>query len=72
MTTTTEEIPQLLKNLRLRKMAVTIENELQAARKSSLPTATSWFDSCAPSGWISRKENYKRESAVHISPSFGL
>ena len=35
MSTTSEEIPQLLKNLRLHKMAATLESELAAARKSS-------------------------------------
>ena len=35
MSTTNEEIPQLLKNLRLRKMAAILETELAAARKSS-------------------------------------
>jgi len=35
MSTTSEEIPQLLKNLRLYKMAAVIEAELAAARKSA-------------------------------------
>jgi hypothetical protein len=36
MSTISEEIPQLLKNLRLHKMAAIVETELAVARKSSL------------------------------------
>jgi hypothetical protein len=37
-----EDLQQLLKNLRLRKMAEIIESELEAARKKS-PSYTDWL-----------------------------
>ncbi|MBV8773986.1 MAG: IS21-like element helper ATPase IstB [Deltaproteobacteria bacterium] len=55
MTTTTEEIPQLLKNLRLCKMAATLENELQAARKSS-PSYSDFLARLLRAEWLDQQQ----------------
>lgn len=55
MTTTNEEIPQLLKNLRLRKMATTLESELQAARKSS-PSYSDFLVRLLRAEWLDQQE----------------
>ncbi len=55
MTATTEEIPQLLKNLCLRKMAATLEGELQAARKSS-PSYSDFLARLLRAEWLDQQE----------------
>jgi len=55
MTATTEEIPQLLKNLRLRKMAATLEGELQAARKSA-PSYSEFLARLLRAEWLDQQE----------------
>ncbi len=55
MTTTTEELPQLLKNLRLRKMAAILESELQAARKSS-PSYSDFLVRLLRAEWLDQQE----------------
>ena len=67
----TEKIQQLLKNLRLRKMAEIVEGELATARKTS-PSYTSWPDCCGRSGSINRKEGYNHASSTLTCPSVDL
>jgi DNA replication protein DnaC len=55
MTATTEEIPQLLKNLRLRKMAATLEGELQAARMSA-PSYSDFLARLLRAEWLDQQE----------------
>jgi DNA replication protein DnaC len=55
MSTTSEEIPQLLKNLRLHKMAATVENELAAARKSS-PSYSDFLARLLRAQWLDQQE----------------
>jgi DNA replication protein DnaC len=55
MTATTEEIPQLLKNLRLRKMAATLEAELQAARMSA-PSYSDFLARLLRAEWLDQQE----------------
>jgi DNA replication protein DnaC len=55
MSTTNEEIPQLLKNLRLRKMAAILETELAAARKSS-PSYSDFLVRLLQAEWLNQQE----------------
>src|SRR5437660_11463995 len=55
MSTTSEEIPQLLKNLRLHKMAATLEAELAAARKSS-PSYSDFLARLLRAEWLDQQE----------------
>jgi DNA replication protein DnaC len=55
MSTTSEEIPQLLQNLRLYKMAATLESELAAARKSS-PSYTDFLARLLRAEWLDQQE----------------
>ena len=55
MTTTTEEIPQLLQNLRLRRTAAILESELQAARKSS-PSYSDFLVRLLRAEWLDQQE----------------
>jgi DNA replication protein DnaC len=55
MTTTGEEIPQLLQNLRLYKMAATLESELAAARKSS-PSYSEFLARLLHTEWLDQRE----------------
>jgi DNA replication protein DnaC len=55
MSTTSEEIPQLLQNLRLYKMASTIESELAAARKSS-PSYSDFLARLLRAEWLDQQE----------------
>jgi DNA replication protein DnaC len=55
MSTTNEEIPQLLKNLRLLKIAETLENELAAARKSS-PSYSEFLARLLRAEWLHQQE----------------
>jgi DNA replication protein DnaC len=55
MSTTSEEIPQLLKNLRLYKTATTIEAELGAARKSS-PSYSDFLAKLLRAEWLYQQE----------------
>src|SRR6266436_2585879 len=55
MSTTSEEIPQLLKNLRLRKMAAILETELAAARKSS-PSYSDFLVRLLQAEWLNQQE----------------
>src|SRR6266700_7273676 len=64
MTTTTEEIPQLLKNLRLRKMAATLEGELQAARKSS-PSYSDFLVRLLRAEWLDQQERKLQARIKH-------
>jgi len=55
MSSTSEEIPQLLQNLRLYKMAATLESELAAARKSS-PSYTDFLARLLRAEWLDQQE----------------
>ena len=55
MSTTSEEIPQLLQNLRLYKMAATVESELAAARKSS-PSYSDFLARLLRAEWLDQQE----------------
>jgi len=55
MSTTSEEIPQLLQNLRLYKMAATVESELAAARKSS-PSYTDFLARLLRAEWLDQQQ----------------
>ena len=55
MSTTSEEIPQLLQNLRLYKMAATVESELAAARRSS-PSYTDFLARLLRAEWLDQQE----------------
>ena len=55
MSTPREEIPQLLKNLRLHKMAAIIETELAAARKSS-PSYSDFLVRLLQAEWLNQQE----------------
>jgi len=55
MSTTSEEIPQLLQNLRLYKMAATLESELAAARKSS-PSYSDFLARLLRAEWLDQQQ----------------
>jgi DNA replication protein DnaC len=55
MSTSQEEIPQLLNNLRLRKMAAVLETELQSARKSS-PSYSDFLVRLLRAEWLDQQE----------------
>jgi DNA replication protein DnaC len=55
MSTTSEEIPQLLQNLRLYKMAATVESELAAARKSS-PSYSDFLARLLRAEWLDQQQ----------------
>jgi DNA replication protein DnaC len=55
MSTTSEEIPQLLQNLRLYKMAATVESELAGARKSS-PSYSDFLARLLRAEWLDQQE----------------
>ena len=55
MSTTSEEIPQLLKNLRLHKMAAILETELAAARKGS-PSYSDFLVRLLQAEWLNQQE----------------
>jgi DNA replication protein DnaC len=55
MSTPSEEIPQLLKNLRLHKMAAILETELAAARKSS-PSYSDFLVRLLQAEWLNQQE----------------
>lgn len=55
MTTSSEEIPQLLKNLRLHKMAATVESELVVACKSS-PSYSDFLVRLLRAEWLDQQE----------------
>ena len=55
MSTTSEEIPQLLQNLRLYKMAATLESELAAARKGS-PSYSDFLARLLRAEWLDQQE----------------
>ena len=55
MSTTSEEIPQLLQNLRLYKMAATVESELAAARRSS-PSYSDFLARLLRAEWLDQQE----------------
>jgi DNA replication protein DnaC len=55
MSTPNEEIPQLLKNLHLHKMAAIIEAELAAARKSS-PSYSDFLVRLLQAEWLNQQE----------------
>jgi DNA replication protein DnaC len=55
MSTTSEEISQLLKNLRLYKMVATVESELAAARKSS-PSYSDFLARLLRAEWLDQQE----------------
>ena len=55
MSSTSEEIPQLLQNLRLYKMAATVESELAAARKSS-PSYSDFLARLLRAEWLDQQE----------------
>ena len=70
----TEEIQQLLKNLRLRKIAEMIESELAAARKTS-PSHTDLLARLLRAEWLDQQERrYKPASSMLTCPSsdFGV
>jgi DNA replication protein DnaC len=50
-----EDLQQLLKNLRLRKMAEIIESELEAARKKS-PSYTEWLARLLRAEWLDQQQ----------------
>jgi len=55
MSTTSEEIPQLLQNPRLYKMAATLESELAAARKSS-PSYSDFLARLLRAEWLDQQQ----------------
>ena len=60
----TEEIPQLLKNLRLRKMAAIVEGELAAARKTS-PSYTDFLARLLRAEWLDQQERKLQSRIRH-------
>jgi len=50
-----EELEQLLKNLKLRRMLSVYDEQLQAAEKAQIPYTSSWPDCCGRSGTSGRR-----------------
>ena len=69
----TEEIQQLLKNLRLRKMAEMIEGELAAARKTS-PSYTDLLARLLRAEWLDQQERrlQSRIQQAHLPEQWTL
>ena len=51
----TEDLEQLLKNLKLRRMLSVYDEQLRAAEKSQISSPSSWPDCCARNGMTARK-----------------
>jgi len=66
MSTTSEEIPQLLKNLRLHKMAAIIETELATARKSS-PSYSDFLVRLLHAEWLNQQERKLQARIKHAN-----
>ena len=64
MTTTTEEIPQLLQSLRLRKMAEIVEAEIEIARKSS-PSYSEFLVRLLRAEWLHQQERRLQARIQH-------
>lgn len=64
MTTTTEEIPQLLQSLRLRKMAEIVEAEIETARKSS-PSYSEFLVRLLRAEWLHQQERRLQARIQH-------
>src|SRR5205807_8854431 len=68
-----EEIPQLLKNLRLRKIAEMVEGELVAARKAS-PSYSELLARLLRAEWLDQQERRLRAriQAAHLPEAWTL
>jgi len=68
-----EEIPQLLKNLRLRKMAEIVEGELAAASKAS-PSYSELLARLLRAEWLDQQERRLRAriQAAHLPEAWTL
>ena len=66
-----EDLEQLLKNLKLGRILDIYPEQLRAAEKTTPPTPSFWFASCAPSGMRARKTPWNGVSAVPTCPNSG-